>query len=155
MTMISRRQMLLMTPMIAVAAQRLRAQQAQRVDVYKDPTCTCCGKWVMHLQREGFAATATDVRDITAIKVQHHVPSQLQSCHTALVAGYVIEGHVPASDIHRLLKERPMIVGLTVPGMITGSPGMEGPNGKPYDVLAFDAEGKTRVYSTQKPLSQV
>ena len=146
--------MLLMTPMIAVAAQRLRAQQAPRVDVYKDPTCTCCEKWVAHLQREGFAATATDVRDITAIKVKYHVPGQLQSCHTGLVGGYVIEGHVPASDIHRLLKERPKVVGLTVPGMITGSPGMEGPNGKPYDVLTFDAAGTTAIYSTQKPMSR-
>jgi hypothetical protein len=109
---------------------------------------------VAHLQREGFMTTATDVPDITAVKVKYHVPGQLQSCHTALVGGYVIEGHVPASDIHRLLKERPKVVGLTVPGMPTGSPGMEGPNGKPYDVLAFDASGTTRVYSTQQPSSR-
>ena len=153
MDTISRRKMLLMMPMVALATRGLRAQQAQHADVYKDPTCTCCGKWVAHLQREGFAATATDVRDITAIKVKYHVPGKLQSCHTALVGGYVIEGHVPASDVRRLLKERPKVAGLAVPGMITGSPGMEGPNGKPYDVLAFDPDGKTRVYSTQQPLS--
>ena len=154
MKTISRRQMLLMTPMLALAAQRLGAQQAPRVDVYKDPACSCCGLWVAHLQREGFTATATNVPDITAIKVKNHVPGKLQSCHTALVGGYVIEGHVPASDIHRLLKERPKVAGLAVPGMPTGSPGMEGANGKPYDVLAFNADGTTRVYSTQQPLAR-
>jgi hypothetical protein len=154
MNTISRRKMLLALSMMASVPYRLRGQQSPKVDVYKDPTCTCCGKWVEHLQREGFTATATDVRDITAVKIKYHVPSQVQSCHTALVGGYVIEGHVPATDIRRLLKERPRIVGLAVPGMPTGSPGMEGLNGRPYDVVTFDAAGKTSVYSTQKPLSR-
>jgi hypothetical protein len=148
---LTRRKMLLTMSMMASATYHLRGQQAPRIDVYKDPACSCCGKWVAHLQRAGFATTATDVRDITAFKVTHHVPSQLQSCHTALAGGYVIEGHVPATDIARLLRERPRVVGLTVPGMPIGSPGMEGPNGQPYDVLTFDAGGKTHVYSTQQP----
>jgi hypothetical protein len=153
MNTISRRKLLLMMSMVAAAAYRIRGQQAPKVDVYKDPTCGCCGNWVVHLQRQGFATTVTDLRDMTPVKTKYHVPAQLRSCHTAVVAGYVVEGHVPATDIHRLLKERPMVVGLAVPGMPIGSPGMEGLNGKPYDVLAFDAAGKTRVYSTQKPLS--
>jgi hypothetical protein len=154
MNTITRRKMLLALSMVASASYQIRGQQLPKVVVYKDPACTCCGKWVAHLQREGFPATATDVRDITAIKVKYNVPGKLQSCHTALVGSYVIEGHVPASDIRRLLKERPNVAGLTVPGMPTGSPGMEGLNGKPYDVIAFDAAGKTRVYSTQQPVSR-
>ena len=151
MKTISRRKMLIALSMMASASYRIHGQQPPHVDVYKDPSCGCCGNWVAHLRREGFTATATDVRDITTVKIKNHVPGPLQSCHTALVGGYVIEGHVPASDIQRLLKERPKIVGLAVPGMITGSPGMEGLGGKPYDVLTFDAAGKTTVYSTQKP----
>jgi hypothetical protein len=149
---ISRRDMLLTVSMTFFASYRIRGQQPPHVEVYKDATCGCCGKWVVHLQRAGFATTVTDVPSIDAVKIKHHVPFELQSCHTALVGGYVIEGHVPATDIHRLLQERPKIAGLTVPGMPTGSPGMEGPNGRPYDVVSFDAAGKTRVYSTQKPL---
>jgi len=85
------------------------------------------------------------------VKDKHNVPRQARSCHTALVGGYVIEGHVPAADIQRLLKERPAILGLAVPGMPIGSPGMEGPNPQPYNVLAFDKKGQTSVFSTQRP----
>ena len=153
MKTISRRKMLLVLSMMASATYRIRGQQSPKVDIYKDPTCGCCGKWVTHLKTEGFATTVTDVRDIAAVKAKYRVPDQLRSCHTALVGGFVIEGHVPASDVRRLLEERPKVVGLAVPGMPTGSPGMEGPNGRPYDVLTFDAAGKTTVYSTQKPSS--
>jgi hypothetical protein len=152
MEIISRRRMLLALSMVGAAAYRVHAQQPTKVDVYKDPTCGCCGNWVTHMKGHGFATTVTDVRDIAAVKTKYHVPDTLRSCHTALVGGYVIEGHVPASDVQRLLKQRPKIAGLAVPGMPTGSPGMEGPNGKPYDVLTFDTAGKTTVYSTQKPL---
>jgi hypothetical protein len=124
------------------------AQQPPKVAVFKSPTCGCCTKWVEHLRTSGFAPTATNVGDMTAVKATHHVPAALQSCHTAIVGGYVIEGHVPAADIRRLLKEHPAIAGLAVPGMPAGSPGMEGPNAKPYDVVAFDKQGKTRVFST-------
>jgi hypothetical protein len=85
------------------------------------------------------------------VKEVYKVPAQTRSCHTALVGGYVIEGHVPADEIHRLLKEKPKVAGLAVPGMPIGSPGMEGPNARPYDVLTFDKAGKTAVYSTQRP----
>jgi hypothetical protein len=91
------------------------------------------------------------VTNLTAIKDKHGVPSQTRSCHTALVGGYVIEGHVPAAEIQRLLKDKPRVAGLAVPGMPIGSPGMEGANPRPYDVLTFDKTGKTTVFSTQNP----
>jgi hypothetical protein len=144
---LSRRTML-STLLAAVAAPIGFAQQAQKIDVFKSPTCGCCEKWVTHLRSSGFAPTATNVDDMSAVKTRHHIPAALESCHTALVGGYVIEGHVPAADIRRLLKERPAIAGLAAPGMPSGSPGMEAPNAKPYDVLAFDKQGKTRVFAT-------
>jgi hypothetical protein len=121
------------------------------VEVYKDATCGCCSLWVQHLRRSGFAATATNASDMTAIKDKHRVPQQARSCHTGLVGGYVLEGHVPAADVHRLLKEKPNILGLAVAGMPVGSPGMEGPGGRPYDVLALHKDGRTTVFSTQRP----
>lgn len=132
----------------AVGAGGAGAQSAPAVAVFKSPTCGCCAKWVEHLRGNGFAPAATNVDDINAVKSKHNVPRSLHSCHTALVGGYVIEGHVPASDIKRLLKERPAISGLAVAGMPIGSPGMEGPNPQRYDVLSFDKQGKTRVFST-------
>lgn len=119
------------------------------VDVYKDPTCGCCSKWVEHLQANGFTVRTTDTTELAAFKASHGVPPQAQSCHTALVDGYVIEGHVPAADVQRLLKERPAIAGLAVPGMPIGSPGMEvaGVEPQAYDVMAFDADGGTRVFA--------
>lgn len=122
------------------------------VDVYKDPTCGCCSKWVDHLEEHGFTVRTTDTRDLTAFKASHGVPPQVRSCHTALVDGYVLEGHVPAADVRRLLDERPAIAGLGVPGMPVGSPGMEvpGTTAQPYDVLAFDEAGSTRVFVTHR-----
>ena len=154
MNTLTRRTMLLSLAMAASASYRIRGQQPPKLDVYKDPTCGCCGFWVAHMRAQGFTASVTDSPDIDAVKTKYRVPSQLRSCHTTVVGGYVIEGHVPAADVKRLLKERPTVVGLTVPGMIVGSPGMEGPNGRPYDVLTFDAAGKTTVYSTQQPSSR-
>jgi len=121
---------------------------ATEVTVYKSPTCGCCKQWVKHLQTNGFSVIAHDVADIMPYKAANGVPAALGSCHTAKVDGYVIEGHVPASDIKRLLKERPAVRGLAVPGMPAGSPGMEqGAHKDRYDVLTFDAQGKTAVYS--------
>lgn len=119
------------------------------VDVYKSPTCGCCSKWVDHLRNAGFEVRTTDTRDLTDFKVSHSVPRHVESCHTALVAGYVVEGHVPASDIQRLLRERPAITGVGVPGMPIGSPGMEvpGTEAQPYDVIAFDENGHTDVFA--------
>lgn len=104
------------------------------------------------MEQHGYTAQVEDVQDLAAIKSQYHVPLQLQSCHTAIVDGYVIEGHVPIEDIQRLLTERPNIVGLAVPGMPIGSPGMESPGAapQPYDVIAFDQSGNTQVFSSYK-----
>lgn len=117
------------------------------VTVYKSPTCGCCTKWVDHLRASGYTVTAKDVDDVDSIKADLGVPSALASCHTALVGGYVIEGHVPAADITRLLKEKPKVTGIAVPGMPMGSPGMEGPRKDAYEVVAFEANGSTQVFA--------
>jgi hypothetical protein len=123
------------------------------VKVYKSPTCDCCGKWGDYMDSKGFPVEMVPVDDIAAIKKEYNVPAELQSCHTAIVDGYVIEGHVPAEDIERLLAEKPDVVGLAVPGMPMGAPGMEvdGVAAQAYDVLTFDAAGKTTVWSSHKP----
>ena len=120
------------------------------VEVYKSPTCGCCSKWVDHLRDAGFEVRTTEMRDLADLKASHGIPRHLESCHTALVAGYVLEGHVPATDIQRLLLERPAVRGLAVPGMPIGSPGMELPGRKaePYEVVAFDDAGRTEVFAT-------
>ena len=115
--------------------------------VYKTPTCGCCTKWVNHLREQGFQVTAYDISDLTPIKKKYGVPNALTACHTAIVDGYVIEGHVPAADVKRLLKERPKVVGLTIPGMPQSAPGMDVTPHQPYEVLAFDVRGKTTVYA--------
>ena len=118
--------------------------------VYKTPTCGCCQAWVNHLTASGFRVTTVDREDLAPIKAQHGVGEHLASCHTAVIGGYVVEGHVPAADIVRLLKERPAIAGITAPGMPSGSPGMEMP-GAPadrYDVVSFDRAGATRVFAS-------
>jgi hypothetical protein len=121
---------------------------ATEVVVYKSAACGCCKEWVKHMQANGFSVTSHDVDDVVRYKTANGVPLALGSCHTAKVDGYVIEGHVPASDIKRLLKERPPVRGLAVPDMPSGSPGMEqgGPRDR-YDVLTFDKQGNTTVYS--------
>lgn len=120
---------------------------AAEITVYKSPTCGCCKEWVKHLQANGFKVTAKDVPDVTPYKEVNGVPPTLGACHTARVNGYTIEGHVPAADIQRLLKERPKVRGLAVPGMPTGSPGMEGAYKERYETLAFDKDGRSTVYA--------
>ncbi len=136
----------------AGVTQVARAQGAPTVAVVKDPGCGCCTKWVAHLKQAGFNATVTESAAIDALKDSKGVPRAARSCHTGTVGGYVIEGHVPAVDIKRLLKERPDVVGLAVPGMPAGSPGMEVPDGHvaPYDVIAFDKSGRTRVFASHR-----
>ncbi len=124
-----------------------RSADSVMITVYKSPTCGCCVKWVDHLEAGGLAVEAIDVENLAWIKKENGVPARLHSCHTALVDGYVIEGHVPVEDILRLLEERPDIAGLAVPRMPIGSPGMEGPNPEPYDVLAFTKQGSTHTYA--------
>jgi hypothetical protein len=116
------------------------------ITVWKSPTCGCCAKWIDHLNANGFKVTTRNLDDVTPIKNQNHVPENLRSCHTAVVNGYVIEGHVPAADIQHLLRDHPKVVGLAVPGMVTGSPGMEGGTAQAYDVVSF-GDGKTAVYA--------
>ena len=118
-----------------------------KITVYKSPTCGCCEKWVSHLQDNGFQVDAVDIRDLGMVKSMSGVTPQLASCHTARVGDYVIEGHVPADDIKRLLAERPAVRGLSAPGMPQGSPGMDSGRKDPYQVLSFDAEGKTQVFA--------
>jgi hypothetical protein len=116
------------------------------ITVYHSPTCGCCKQWITHLKSNGFTVKSIEQEDLSEIKAEMGVTGKLTSCHTAMVQGYVIEGHVPAGDIHRLLKERPKISGLTAPGMPGASPGMD--SGKdPYDVLTFDGRGKTTVWA--------
>ena len=119
------------------------------MQVYKLSTCGCCASWVQHLEANGFATRVMNLDNLSEIKAAHNVPGPAQSCHTATVDGYVIEGHVPAADVRRLLEERPAVLGLAVPGMPIGSPGMEVPNVKPspYDVVSFVARS-LRVYSS-------
>ncbi len=122
---------------------------AGEVVMYKSPTCGCCGNWAEHLRRAGFTVIEKKREDMEAIKAKYGVPGRLASCHTALIDGYVIEGHVPADDIRRLLRDRPAVAGLTAPGMPMKSPGMQAAGLPPrgYDVLAFDKDGSHRVFS--------
>jgi hypothetical protein len=118
--------------------------------VYKDPNCGCCTEWVSHVRKAGFVVTVRDTADMSSVKASFGVPSALESCHTARVGSYAIEGHVPADLIQRLLREQPVARGLAVPGMPQGSPGME--QGAPkdaYEVLLFDKAGKTRVFASR------
>ena len=117
------------------------------ITVYKDPGCGCCKKWIEHLVKHGYRVDAKDTPEMTEIKRTLGVPDRITSCHTAVVNGYLIEGHVPAADIDRLLAQKPTIAGLAVPGMPMGSPGMEGGTTQRYQVLAFDKNGKTTVFA--------
>lgn len=118
--------------------------------VYKTPTCGCCRSWVEHVQQAGFEVEVHDMPDVQPVKNQHGLPQHLASCHTAIVDGYVIEGHVPADVIRRLLSERPQVAGIAVPGMPIGSPGMEmGDRKDPYDIVAFARNGTVSVYESR------
>jgi hypothetical protein len=138
-----------------VAVRRLGALPTAaptKITIYKTSTCGCCKVWVQHLEKAGFVATVHDLPgmpQLNATKKTIGVPAAMQTCHTAVVATYWIEGHVPADVITKLLAEKPVIAGLAVPGMPTGSPGMEAPDGRkePYDILAVDKAGKTRVFA--------
>lgn len=118
-----------------------------KVTVYETPTCGCCKKWVSHMEANRFEVESIEMQDLRLIKSMSGVEPNHASCHTAQVGGYVVEGHVPADDIKRLLKERPDIKGLTVPGMPMGSPGMEGPHKDKYDVLKINNDGSTNVFA--------
>jgi len=131
----------------AIAAWHAPSALPPTMTVYKNASCGCCNSWIDHMRAAGFAVTAYDTDDLASVMSNMGVPSRLASCHTAKVGNYVIEGHVPADLVKKLLADHPAILGLAVPGMVTGSPGMEGPNPQHYDVIAWDRTGKTSVYA--------
>jgi hypothetical protein len=135
----------------ALLAPAVMAQTRPQLEVWKDPNCGCCKDWVAHMQANGFDVKVHDIGNSAARK-RLGMPEKFGSCHTALVGGYAIEGHVPAREVRRLLRERPAAVGLSVPGMPVGSPGMDGAvygNRKdPYDVVLIGRKGTTRVYQS-------
>ena len=129
----------LFAPVFAMAA-------APVIEVFKSESCGCCIAWVEHLKANGFATRVVNVENPSDYRERGGIPDKLGSCHTGMVQGYAIEGHVPASDIKRLLAQKPKAKGLAVPGMPLGSPGMEGPRKDPYDVLLVRADGSTKVF---------
>jgi hypothetical protein len=148
-----RRRRTLLALLSALAAPALaQSPIAAEVHVYKTPTCGCCNDWIRHLEANGFKVSATNVTDLRQHRARFGMPAKLGSCHTALAGGYVIEGHVPAREIRRLLRERPDALGLSVPGMPIGSPGMDGSEYRgvvdPYDVLLVQADGRTTVFAS-------
>lgn len=143
MRLLSRRRLLGSLAIVggALAGGRSAFAAGPALEVYKSPWCGCCGAWVEHMQQAGFAVEVNELDDLAPLKTMLGVAPELQSCHTALVDGYVVEGHVPAREVTRLLAERPMATGLAVPGMPIGSPGMEqGDLREPYEVLLFRGE---------------
>jgi len=130
---------------------RSAAAEPQAIQVYKSLSCGCCQKWVDYLQSRGYVVTVSNVLDLSRVKQENGVPRKVSSCHTAVAGKYFIEGHVPEEDISRLLAERPNIAGLALPGMPTGSPGMEGPDPQPYFVLAVHKDGKITVFAEHRP----
>jgi hypothetical protein len=146
-----------MTRLSAIAAgaaawqARTHAQTRIPLVVYKDPSCGCCEAWIAHMKANGFTPAVTSTRDMDTVKRAHRVPESLASCHTALVGEYVIEGHVPAGDVKKLLTQKPKeILGLTIPGMPQSAPGMDTKPFQPFTVLTFNAKGQTTVFATHK-----
>ena len=136
---------------IALFSTTARAAPPKPVDitVYRSASCSCCGKWLEHLKANNFNVKDIVMEDVLPIKQKHGITDKLASCHTALVGDYVIEGHVPANDIMKLLKSKPKVIGLAVPGMVNGSPGMEmGDHKNAYEVVSFDKDQKTAVFSS-------
>ncbi len=132
----------------AMPVPNSKGERVQEVTTYRTASCSCCKGWVQHMRSHGFSVRDVVVADINAIKRQLGIPVQLSSCHSAQVAGYALEGHVPADAVKRLLLQRPAVAGLAVPGMPVGAPGMEGASGKqPFSVIAFTAAGRCEVFS--------
>lgn len=138
-------------PVHAAEHAAVAAADAPVITIYKSPTCTCCAEWGEHLKESGFPVELKKVADLNEVKQEHQIPAGFASCHTAVVDGYVLEGHVPADVVHQLLAERPQIRGLTVPGMPAGVPGMPdaGPNRRPFQIFAMEHGGGTHLYATR------
>ena len=130
-----------------LAPRAARATGGPAITVYKSPTCGCCTAWVAYMKKAGFAVTAHDTEDVDSIKAQLGVRPAFGSCHTAVVGRYVVEGHVPADVVTQLLREKPDALGVAVPGMPMGSPGMDSGVPERYDVLLLSRDGKSRVYA--------
>lgn len=134
--------------LLALGSGGALAQQAQQtIDIYKSPYCGCCGKWAEHVTKAGFTVKTHEVDDVPGTRKKLGMPDKLGSCHTAKIGNYILEGHVPAEDIKRLLKEKPKAIGLAVPGMPPGSPGMDVPNSPPYETLLVQNDGNTRIFA--------
>lgn len=133
---------------LATSYSAIAEENALAIEVYKSPSCGCCGDWVDHLEENGFEVDVTDTANLNQVKMDAGLTPQLSSCHTAFIGDYVIEGHVPAADIKRLVETAPQAHGLTVPGMPVGSPGMEmGDRKDAYQVLLFNEAGQARVFA--------
>jgi len=127
------------------------AMAANAIDVYRDPSCGCCGAWMAYLRTQGYVVTVHENQPMAAVKTRFGVPADATSCHTALIDGYVIEGHVPVEDIRRLLAEHPDARGLAAPGMPIGSPGMEMGAPEHYDVVLIGRDGSSRIFASHGP----
>ena len=125
----------------------MRGTAALKMTVYKSPSCGCCKNWVAYMKKEGFDLKVIDLDDLSEIKRSAGVPSAMESCHTGLISSYVVEGHVPADLVRKMLTEQPKLIGLSVPGMVNGPPGMDDGPKQPYQVIGFTREGKTSVYA--------
>ena len=132
---------------VLLGHQPVIAADLPEITIYRTAACKCCGRWVDHLSENGFPVKVEQVTDLKKVEPRRKVPPKLLACHTAVIDGYIVEGHVPAADIKRLLIERPQVTGVAVPGMPRGSPGMESIQKDPYNVLTFDRFGKTEVYA--------
>jgi hypothetical protein len=144
---------LMLSALLLAGCTTIQAENAvadKEMTVYRSPTCGCCGKWIEHVKNNHFAVKDIVSNDMDAIKEKYGIPDKLGSCHTAIVDGYVIEGHVPAADIQKLLVSKPNVVGLSAPGMPMGSPGMEMGGSQDYDVVSFDKTGNVQVFSAHK-----
>ena len=132
---------------LTLASGTALAQATTQVEVFKSPYCGCCDKWAEHLRQHGFKVIARNVDDVTATRKALGMPERYGSCHTAKVGQYLVEGHVPAADIRRLLAQAPKAIGLAAPGMPQGSPGMESPTPQAYDTLLVQSDGSARVFA--------
>ena len=146
-----RREFVTMAGLSLVAPRALAAPAQTLVEIWKSDSCGCCGEWIKHLQKNGFATKVHSVHDAAPVRRALGIPDKLGSCHTAKVGGYAIEGHVPASDIRRLLSEKPKAIGLTAPAMPQGSPGMDVPNSPPYEVLLVREDKSTILFARHVP----
>lgn len=146
-----RREMMRLSAALVLSLHGAAWAAAPVVDVYKSATCGCCKEWIKHLEKNGFSVRTHEVDNPSDYREKFGIPQRFGSCHTGVVNGYALEGHVPAADIHRLLKQKPKAAGLAVPSMPMGSPGMEGPRQDPYDVYLVKQDGNATVYNHYGP----